>query len=139
MTDELREILEDYKLWDDRVERKMRQIRRLRERMTSAEITYSDMPGGSEAYTMADYAADLDQLEQELRRIRSNREAAYDRIFRLLVRLRSGAQIDVIYRRYIMLQTWGQICRGRDAGRDAVTECHERAIKNLDNLLTPQG
>ena len=48
MTDELREILEDYKLWDDRVKRKMRQIRRLRERMTSTEITYSDMPGGSE-------------------------------------------------------------------------------------------
>lgn len=137
MTDKLNEILASYKFWDDRVKRKRRQIARLRDRKTSMEISYSDMPKGSGSYTMEDYVADLEDLEEELREIRRHREEAYDDIFRLLVRMRSSAQIDVIYRRHILLQSWPQICRGRDIGKDAAMDCYERAIYNLEKLVDP--
>ena len=137
MTDRLNEILSAYKLWDDKVKRKKREIARLRDRKTSMEISYSDMPKGSGSYTMEDYMGDLADLEMELREIRSGREAAYDQIFRLLVRMKSSAQIDVVYRRHIMLQTWPQICRGRDIGRDAAMECYDRAIYHLEKLVDP--
>ena len=137
MSDRLREILENYKFWDDMVKRKNRQIKRLRERETSTQITYTDMPKGSEHHTMADYASELDDLESDLRELRSKREEAYDDIFRLLVRMKSSAQIDVIYRKYIVLQTWQEICRARDISRDTATECHERGIRALENILDP--
>lgn len=139
MSDRLREILTDYKFWDDFVKKKRRQIKRLRERETSTEITYSDMPKGSDPHTMADYMSELEDLEADLRELRSRREEAYDRIFRLLVCMRSSAQIDVIYRRYIMLQTWPEICRGRDISRDTAMECHDRGIQALEKILDPTG
>ena len=139
MSDKLREILTNYKIWDDRVKRKRRQIKRLRDRQTSTAVTYSDMPKGSSPHTLADYAAELDDLEMELRQLRSEREAAYDQIFRLLVRMHSSAQIDVIYRRYLMLQTWPEICRGRDISRDTAMECHDRGIWSLEKILDPTG
>lgn len=138
MTDRLNEILNNYKFWDDQVKRKNREIKRLRERETSSEIAYSDMPKATgSAHTLADYAAELDQLEADLRELRQYRGAAYDDIFSLLVRMKSSAQIDVIYRRYIILQTWPEICRGRDISKCSALECHDRAIIVMEKLIDP--
>ena len=86
---------------------------------------------------MADYMVKLEELEQDLREIRSHREEAYDRIFSLMVRMHSGAQIDIIYRRYILLQTWPEICRGRDISKDSAMDCHRLAIATMEKILDP--
>lgn len=137
MTDKLSEILRAYKFWDDWVKRKNRQIKRLRDAEASTAISYSDMPKGSGGHTMADYMVKLEELEQDLREIRSHREEAYDRIFSLMVRMHSGAQIDIIYRRYILLQTWPEICRGRDISKDSAMDCHRLAIATMEKILDP--
>lgn len=137
MTDRLSEILGAYKFWDDWVKKKNRQIKRLRESEMSMAITYSDTPKGSGGHTMADFAVKLDELEEDLRELRRRRNEAYDRIFSLMTRMRSGAQIDIIYRRYIMLQTWPEICRGRDISKDSAMDCHRLAIATLEKILDP--
>ena len=135
MSDRLNEILEAYRFWDDFVKRKKREIKRLREQETSTAVRYSEAPGGSGGHSLADYAEKLDELEGDLRELRHKREEAYDDIFRLLVRMKSSAQIDVIYRRYILLQSWPQICAGRDISKRTAMDCHDRALIILDQIL----
>lgn len=137
MTDRLSEILGAYKFWDDWVKKKSRQIQRLRDAESSTAITYSDTPKGSGGHTLADYAVKLEELEEDLRELRGRRGEAYDRIFSLIVRMHSGAQIDIIYRRYILLQTWPEICRGRDISKASAMDCHRLAIANLEKILDP--
>lgn len=130
---EIQEILEDYQFWDHMIRRKEREIENLRERKTAIKAVIDDTPSG-EAYTMEDYMADLDELEQDRATFLQKRTDAYWRIYSLLRMLDSEKQVEVMTRRYIKLQSWGRISRDLRMTRSGVLKLHGRARDALSKM-----
>lgn len=130
---EIQEILEDYQFWDHMIRRKEREIENLRERKTAIKAVIDDTPSG-EAYTMEDYMADLDELEQDRAIFLQKRTDAYWRIYSLLRMLDSEKQVEVMTRRYIKQQSWGRISRETGIGQRNVRRLHDRAKDALSKM-----
>ena len=130
---EIQEILDDYMFWDDMLRRKEREIKNLRERKTAIKTIIDDTPSG-DAYTLEDYMADLDELEQDKAAFLQKRTDAYRRIQALLQMLDSDKQVEVMTRRYIKLQSWGRISRDLSMSRRGVLQLHSRAMDALSKM-----
>ena len=130
---EIQEILDDYRFWDDMLRRKKREIKNLRERKTAIKTIIDDTPSGA-AYTLEDYMADLDELEQDMAVFLQKRAVAYCRIRSLLKRLDSEKQVEVMTRRYIKLQSWGRISRDIGISQRNVRRLHDRAMDALSKM-----
>lgn len=131
---EIQEILDDYRFWDDMLRRKEREIKNLRERKTAIKTIIDDTPSG-DAYTLEDYMADLDELEQDMAVFLQKRAVAYCRIRSLLKQLDSEKQVEVMTRRYIKLQSWGRISRDLSMSRRGVLQLHSRARDALSKMM----
>lgn len=133
-----REILNTYAFWDDMARKKIREQQRLRDRKTSIKVVYSDAPGG-EPEDMVDYMAKIEELDQDLKEIRAERDRALYTIMRLAFKMGSVKQVDMIYRRDIHRDGWGRICRDLGVSRTAAVRMHDRAVAAMDELLKSGG
>lgn len=130
---EIQEILDDYRFWDGMLRRKEREIKNLRERKTAIKTIIDDTPSG-DAYTLEDYIADLDELEQDKAVFLQKRTDAYRRIQALLQMLDSEKQVEVMTRHYIKLQSWGRISREIGISQRNVRRLHDRAMGALSKM-----
>lgn len=131
---EIQEILDDYRFWDGMLRRKEREIKNLRERKTAIKTIIDDTPSG-DAYTLEDYMADLDELEQDKAVFLQKRMEAHRRIHFLLQMLDSEKQVEVLTRHYIQLQSWNRISRELGVTRSGVLKLHGRAIDTLSKMM----
>lgn len=127
------ELLENYEFWDDAARAKRRELDRQRDRRTSVKLSYSDAPRGK-PQTLADYMAERDEMEQDLKEIKEKRFEVFSQIMRLLLKLESKKQLDIIYRRHIHRDSWRRICKDLDVKRSTATDLHARAIRALEDI-----
>jgi len=127
------ELLESYVLWDDMAKAKRRELDRMRDRRMSVRISYSGAPRGA-PQTLADYMAEREELEADLEEIKIRRFEVFSQIMRLMLKLESRKQFDIIYRRYIHRDSWRRICRDLDVKRSTATDLHDRAISALEKI-----
>ena len=127
------ELLESYEFWDDAARAKRRELDRQRDRRTSVRLSYSDAPRGK-PQTLADYMAEREELEADLEEIKERRFEVFSQIMRLLLKLKSKKQFDIIYRRHIHRDSWRRICRDLDVKRSTATDLHARAISALEKI-----
>lgn len=127
------ELLESYVLWDDMAKAKRRELDRMRDRRMSVRTSYSGAPRGA-PQTLADYMAEREELEADLEEIKIRRFEVFSQIMRLMLKLESRKQFDIIYRRYIHRDGWRRICRDLDVKRSTATDLHARAISALEKI-----
>lgn len=128
------ELLKDYEFWATAFRKKQNEIKRLEERKTSITAENDGLPKGTVRYTMEDYMAEKEQLQEEARELRSRMNEIYDRIFGLLVRMRKPREVDVLYRRYINLDSWDGIERQLGYSRSHLMYLHKKALENLESV-----
>lgn len=127
------ELLESYEFWDDAARAKRRELDRQRDRRTSVKVSYSGEPRGK-PQTLAEYMAERDEMEQDLKEIKEKRFEVFSQIMRLLLKLESKKQLDIIYRRHIHRDSWRRICKDLDVKRSTATDLHARAIRALEDI-----
>ena len=108
----------------------MEQIRRLRAHQTDVSMTMNGLPKGGDAYTLDDYAADLDALERRLMtRLREER-VAYEEA-RALLDLLTGLKHEIMVERYLMLKKWEQIAVDHDKTYRYMQKLHRKALEEI--------
>ena len=127
------ELLESYEFWDDAARAKRRELDRQRDRRTSVRTSYSGAPRGA-PQTLADYMAEREELEADLEEIKIRRFEVFSQIMRLMLKLESRKQFDIIYRRHIHRDSWRRICKDLDVKRSTATDLHARAIRALEEI-----
>lgn len=111
------------------------QIRRLRDRQLSVTRPISGMPRGSTAYSLADYAADLDDLMQKLELERCNLVVAYKEVLQILDQL-DGVERDIMVMHYLMMLTWEEIAFRIERSYRWTQKLHSRALEKVAEILS---
>lgn len=108
----------------------MEQIRRLRAHQTAVTVTIDGLPKGGAAYTLDDYAADLDALERRLMCKLEEERAAYAEAEKLLDLL-TGLRHEIMVERYLMLKKWEQIAVDHDKTYRYMQKLHRKALDEI--------
>lgn len=130
----IKELLDFYRFWTVQVRKKQREIRRLEETKTSITLNNDGLPRGTARYTMEDYLAAKEDLEKELKELRREQLRYYDDIFKLLVRLDNVREIDILFRRYLNLESWKHIREMTGLSRSYAFAIHERALEKIEKI-----
>ena len=116
-------------------QRVMEEIETLRSRQTSVAKVLTGMPGGSgQAYTLDDYAADLDMLERKLLYKLQQERVVYTEI-RAALDLLTGLTREIMVERYLMLKSWEQIAVCHDKSYRYMMKLQRRALDKLAEEL----
>lgn len=108
----------------------MEQIRGLRAHQTEVTVTMNGLPKGGSAYTLDDYAADLDALERRLMRKLEEERKAYKEAEKLLDLL-TGLRHEIMVERYLMLKKWEQIAVDHDKTYRYMQKLHRKALEEI--------
>lgn len=130
-----RTLLEEHRKQKKQVQRKLSEIQRLEARKTSLTIVNDGLPKGSEHYTMEDYMAEKEILEQELAILRRTERRLYDQIFSGLVRMASSREIDILWQRYIEDKNWARVETDLGVSHSYAMALHRSALVNFEKAV----
>lgn len=129
MTKQELERINDLDLMIKQLERKRDE---LRERRMSITVTISDTPRShSERDKMAEYMAELDEVEREYAGILAEHERLYVRYARAISSLRHRER-RVLYLRYHECLKWEKIARIIHYSVNGAQYIHDKALKKIE-------
>lgn len=129
-----KEYLRSYRIHVRRVQRITAEIEELRAMKMYPSVKDNDgMPhGGSGQGDLSDYAADLDEMIQELINERYWRIKTYQQIARQIKRLRSENEKDVLFYRYIKGLDWWEIAEKMSFSERWIYKLHGKALAHFE-------
>ena len=130
-----RTLLEEHRRQKKQVQRKLFEIQRLEARKTSLTIINDGLPKGSAGYTMEDYMAEKEVLEQELAALRRTEYRLYDQIFSSFVRMASSREIDILWQRYIENKNWARIEIDLGLSHSYAMALHRSALASFEKVV----
>lgn len=109
-----------------------RRIRELRSRYTARAIQYDDMPKAHNSeHDLSEYAAELDQLEAELKVAYAEAVRIQREIYTAIKAVGDGTLRRVLELRYVDGYTWEKIAVAIDRSYQWVCELHGRALQEF--------
>ena len=132
--EEKKAYLRSYLVHVRRIRRINAEIEELRTMKMNPSAKDNDgMPhGGSGQGDLSDYAADLDEMIQELINERYWRIKTYQKIARQIKRLRSENEKDVLFYRYIKGLDWWEIAEKMKYSQRHITRLHGKALAHFE-------
>lgn len=132
--EEKKEYLRSYLVHVRRIRRINAEIEELRTMKMNPSAKDNDgMPhGGSGQGDLSDYAADLDEMIQELINERYWRIKTYQQIDRQIKRLRSENEKDVLFYRYIKGLDWWEIAEQMKYSERQMHRFHGKALAHFE-------
>lgn len=129
-----KEHLRSYLVHVRRIRRIDAEIEELRTMKMYPSVKDNDgMPhGGSGQSDLSDYAADLDEMIQELINERYWRIKTYQQIARQIKKLRSENEMDVLFYRYIKGLDWWEIAEKMKYSERQVHRFHGKALAHFE-------
>lgn len=129
-----KEYLRSYQVHVRRVQRITAEIEELRAMKMYPSVKNNDgMPHGSGGQgDLSEYAADLDEMIQNLIHERYLRIKTYQQIARRIKRLRSENEKDVLFYRYIKGMDWWEIAEKMKYSERQVHRLHGKALAHFE-------
>ena len=128
-----KEYLRSYLVHVRRIRRINAEIEELRTMKMSPSVKENDgMPHCGGQGDLSDYAADLDEMIQELINERYWRIKAYQQIARQIKRLRSENEEDVLFYRYIKGLDWWEIAEKMKFSERWIYKLHGKALAHFE-------
>lgn len=131
MYDDVKRYLNEYQVLQGKEIRKRREIQQAREDQTSVELAMDGMPHGTVRKSLADYAAEIDELEAELREIIAAKFEARRRITWDIEQIPDSKERDLLHRKYIGGESWSQLGKSMDCSRATVFRIFKEALSKL--------
>lgn len=132
--DRKKEYLRSYRQHVRRIHRINAEIAELREMKVSPGMKANDgMPHGSGGQgDLSEYAADLDEMIQELIDERYMRIKTYQQIARQIKKLKSENEKDVLFYRYITGLDWWEIAEKMKFSERQIYRLHGKALVHFE-------
>ena len=129
-----KEYLRSYLVHVRRIRRINAEIEELRTMKMSPSAKDNDgMPhGGSGQGDLSDYAADLDEMIQDLINERYYRIKTYQQIAQQIKKLRSENEMDVLFYRYIKGLDWWEIAEKMQFSERWIYKLHGKALAHFE-------
>ena len=131
MYDDVKRYLNEYQVLQGKEIRKRREIQQARDDQTSVELAMDGMPHGTVRKSLADYAAEIDELEAELREIIAAKFEARRRITWDIEQIPDLKERDLLHRKYIGGESWSQLEKSTGYSRRSVFRLFKAAIEKL--------
>ena len=131
MYDDVKRYLNEYQVLQGKEIRKRREIQQAREDQTSVELAMDGMPHGTVRKSLADYAAEIDELEAELREIIAAKFEARRRITWDIEQIPDPKERDLLHRKYIGGESWSQLEKSMDCSRATVFRIFKESLSKL--------
>lgn len=128
MYEEIKEYLSEYLKLRRAQMRKTNEIAELRDSWTSVHTKLDGLPKGTTRLTMADYAAKLEELTDELQEISSDASEARRRIDWAIDQLPKESYQEVLHCKYVLGQDWGEIEEKTGYSRRHAMRLHREAL-----------
>ena len=126
-----KEFLMSYQKEKRRVRRLEEQLEELRRNKMSPSVTNDGMPHGTDKKDLSDYAAKVDEIEQELVAARYCRICAFQEVQKRIEAMEDEREKDLLTYRYLKGLKWEEVAVRMDYKWRQVHRIHAMAIKNL--------
>ena len=131
MYEDVKDYMNEYQIFCAKEARKRREIQQAREDQTSMELAMDGMPHGSVRRSLADYAAEIDELEAELAEITAAKFDARRRITWEIERVEDPKEAELLHRKYIAGESWSEIESSMGYSRRAVFYKFKQSLKKI--------
>lgn len=126
-----KEVLMSYQKEKRRVRRLEEQLEELRRNKMSPSVTNDGMPHGTDKKDLSDYAAKVDEIEQELVAARYSRICAFQEVQRRIEAMEDEIEKDLLTYRYLRNLSWVKIAVKMDYSWQHLHKIHARALSNF--------
>ena len=126
-----KEYLRGYRTHVRRISRIESELAELRSIRSSISMNNDGMPHGSGKSDLSSYAAELDELERNLKEERYNRYKDFKEIARRIKRIKSENEKDVLFYRYIKGMDWWEIAEKMKFSERQIYRFHGKALAHL--------
>lgn len=123
--------LRGYRRHGKKIKRIDAEIEEIRGMKMYPSIKNDGMPHGSGQSDLSEYAAELQEKEDELYREGVEQVKTYNDISHRIKQLENEDERDVLFYRYIKGMEWWEIARTMDYSERWIYELHGRALENL--------
>lgn len=130
-----KEYLNGYRNAKKREKRILEQIQRLRLDEMCPAVQYDDMPHGSNASDLSDYAVKMDELMEELEQERLEAVKQYSKIYREIKSVKDEREQEILTYRYILGESWEVICGIMGLSWRRVHQLHASSLKDFPNCI----
>ena len=124
-----KEYLRGYRTHVRRISRIESELAELRSIRSSISMNNDGMPHGSGKSDLSSYAAELDELERNLKEERYNRYKDFKEIARRIKRIRSE---DVLFYRHIKGLDWWEIAEKMNYSERWILKIHGKALAHFE-------
>lgn len=130
--DKKKEYLRGYRKHVRRISRIESELAELRVMRASISVNNDGMPHGSGQGDLSGYAAQLDKLERDLLKERSDRISTYEDIAERIDNLRGENEKDVMFYRYIKGLDWWEIAEKMNYSERWIHKIHGKALAHFE-------
>ena len=123
--------LRGYRRHGKKIKRIDAEIEEIRGMKMYPSLKNDGMPHGSGQSDLSEYAAELQEKEDELYREGVEQVKTYNDISNRIKQLENEDERDVLFYRYIKGMEWWEIARTMDYSERWIYELHGRALENL--------
>lgn len=127
-----KEFLMSYQKEKRRVRRLEEQLEELRQNKMSPSVTNDGMPHGTDKKDLSDYAAKVDEIEQELVAARYSRICAFQDVQKQIETMGDEREKSVLKYRYLALMDWNKIALKMQKSYRQVLRIHGTALKHFN-------
>lgn len=113
-----------------RIDAEIKEIRMLK--LNPALSMGDGMPKGSSQKDLSDFAANIDQMEEELRNEGIKLVKSYNRIIHRIKNLKNKNESDVLFYKYIKDMTFWEISKVMGYSERHITRLHGTALTHLE-------
>lgn len=126
-----KEYLQSYQVAKRDVTRLEEQLAELRRNKMSPSVTNDGMPHGTDKMDLSDYAAKVDEIEQELVAARYSRICAFQEVQKRIEAMEDEVEKDLLTYRYLRNLNWVNIAVKMDYSWQHLHKIHARALRNF--------
>lgn len=130
--DKKKKYLRGYRKHGKRIKRIEAEIEEIRTMKQNPSMSNDGMPKGTNTSDLSDYAAELDELEQQLYQEGVEKVKAYKDISWKINQLEDEDERDVMFYKYIKGLKWWEIAQIMDYSESWIYELHGRALKKIN-------
>lgn len=111
-------------------------LEEIRTRYTGHAIQYDDMPKGTDTRDLSDYAVAIEDVKEELWRVRIAYLDSYMEISDTVEQMDDDREKDLLRLRYLLCLTWEGVADRMDLGVRQVYKIHKKALEHFE---IPEG
>lgn len=132
-----KEYLQQVKSCETRIKRIREKLQNLEDQVQKITPLLSPSGGGGGGKDpLGDAVAGIADLKSTLVEEINRRNALVAEATELLGKIRSESQYDILFRRYMLFHSWGQIMDEMHySSKDSVFKLHKRALRTVEKLL----